>query len=159
MSTATALPTSTIERVEMPRQPYVAVRATMPLAEISARMGGLFEELFGWLAEHQVPPVGEPWTRYLAVGTEEVELELGVPVAAPVAVLGDVISGVRPAGAAYRALHIGPYDRLTEAYDALQRELAANNLATTGAMWEVYESDPSFEPNAEKWRTWVYYPV
>lgn len=159
MTTEAALRTYTIERVDLPRQPYVAVRATTPFASIGAQVGALFEELFGWLAQHQVPPVGEPWVRYLAVGPDEVELEVAAPVAAPVAVLGEVISGVRPATAAYRTLHIGPYERLMEAYDAIQREMAANHVATTGAMWEVYESDPSFEPNPEKWRTWVYSPV
>ena len=152
-------PTYAIEDVELPRQAYVAVRATVPTSAIGERIGGLFEQLYRWLAQHQVPPIGEPWTRYLAVGAEEVEVEVAAPVAAPVAVNGAVISGVRPAGKALATLHVGVYDEMHRAYDALQREVVARGLGVTGAMWEVYESDPQIEPNPAKWRTWIYVPV
>ena len=151
--------TYTVDLVDLPRQPYVAVRATIRMSEIGERMGGLFEQLYGWLATHQVPPTGEPWTRYLAVGPEEVELEVAAPVAAPVAVNGSVISGVRPACSAARTLHIGPYDAMAGAYSAVIEWVAAQGKAISGAAWEVYESDPQIEPNPAKWRTWVYYPV
>ena len=148
-----------VELVELPRQPYVAVRATIRMSEIGERMGGFFEQLYGWLAMHQVPPTGEPWTRYLAVGQTDVELEVAAPVAAPVAVNGSVISGVRPAISAARTLHVGPYEAMEGAYTAVMEWVTAQGKAVTGAMWEVYESDPQIEPNPARWRTWVYYPV
>lgn len=148
-----------VELVDLPRQPYVAVRTTVGMSEIGQRMGGLFEQLYGWLAQHQVSPTGEPWTRYLSVGATEVELEVGAPVAAPVAVNGSVISGVRPAISVARTLHVGPYDAMESAYTAVMEWVTAQGKAVSGAMWECYESDPAIEPNPAKWRTWVYFPV
>ncbi len=148
-----------VELIDLPRAPYVAVRATIRMSEIGQRMGGMFEQLFGWLAQHQVPPTGEPWARYLAVAPEEVEVEVAVPVAAPVAVNGSVISGVRPACTAARTLHVGSYETLESAYTAVIEWVAAQGRVVSGATWEVYESDPQIERNPAKWRTWVYYPV
>ena len=37
--------------------------------------------------------------------------------------------------------------------------LGKNGKLVTGAMWEVYESDPEQEPDPAKWRTWVYFPI
>ncbi len=160
MTTSEAPPkTYEVELIDLPRAPYVAVRATIRMSEIAQVMGGMFGRLFGWLAQHQVPPTGEPWARYLAVGPDEVEVEVAVPVAAPVAVNGSVISGVRPACTAARTLHIGPYETLESAYTAVIEWVAAEGKAVSGAMWEVYESDPQIEPNPAKWRTWVFYPV
>jgi AraC family transcriptional regulator len=144
---------------QQPRQPYVAVRATMPMAEIGQRMGPMFGQLFGWLGAHQVAPAGPPWTRYLGVGEEEVELEVGAPVAAPVEASNGVIAGVRPATQVAKALHIGPYDAMEATYTALLDWVRAQGKAVTGAMWEVYESDPEQEPDPAKWRTWIYMPI
>lgn len=149
----------TIQIEQQPRQPYVAVRATVPMAEIGQRMGPLFGQLFGWLGSHQVAPAGPPWTRYLAVGSDEVELEVGAPVATPIDGGEGVIAGVRPAAQVAKTLHIGPYDAMEAAYRAVMDWLQAQGRLVTGAMWEVYESDPEQEPDPQKWRTWVYFPV
>ena len=141
-----------IEIEQQPRQPYVAVRTTVPMAEIGQHMGQVFGQLFGWLGMHQVTPIGPPWARYLAVGPDEVEFEVGVPVAAPVEASGPVTTGVRPATTVAKTLHVGPYDTLEGAYTAVMEWLGANGRLVTGAMWEVYESDPEQEPDPAKWR-------
>lgn len=148
-----------IEVEQQPRQSYVAVRTTVPMAEIGQHMGTLFEQLFGWLGMHNVTSVGPPWARYLGVGPEEVEFEVGVPVAGPVEASGPVIAGVRPATSVAKTLHVGPYDGIEAAYTAVMAWLKEQGKLVTGAMWEVYESDPEQEPDPEKWRTWVYFPI
>jgi effector-binding domain-containing protein len=149
----------TIEVEQQPRQPYVAVRTTVRLADIGQHMGILFGQLFSWLETNSVTPVGPPSARYLAVGPEEVEFEVGVPVAAPVEASGPVIAGIRPATTVAKALHVGPYDGIEAAYTAVMEWLGQNGKLVTGAMWEVYETDPEREPDPAKWRTWVYFPI
>lgn len=151
--------TYTIEVEQQPRQPYVAVRTTVRMADIGQSMGLLFEQLFGWLETNRVTPMGPPWARYLGVGPEEVEFEAGVPVAAPVEGSGPVIAGIRPATMVAKTLYVGPYDGMEAAYTAVMEWLGENGKLVTGAMWEVYESDPEHEPDPAKWRTWVYFPI
>ena len=149
----------TIEVEQQPRQPYVAVRTTVPMAEIGQHMGQIFGQLFGWLGTNNVTPIGPPWARYLGVGPEEVEFEVGVPVAGPVEASGPVIAGVRPATTVAKTLYVGPYDGMEAAYTAVMEWLGQNGKLVTGAMWEVYETDPEHEPDPAKWRTWVYFPI
>ena len=151
--------TYNVELEQLPRQPYVAVRTTVPMAEIGQHMGELFGQLFGWLGQHQVEPAGPPWARYLAVGPEEVEFELGAPVAAPVEPSPPVIAGVRPAISAAKVLYVGPYEGMEPAYMAAMDWIGEQGKAVSGAPWEVYESDPAQEPDPAKWRTWIYFPV
>jgi len=149
----------TIEVEQQPREPYVAVRTTVRMADIGEHMGLLFGQLFEWLGTNNVTPIGPPFARYLAVGPEEVEFEVGVPVGAPVAASAPFIAGVRPETAVAKTLHVGPYDGMEAAYTAVMDWLGENGKLVTGAMWEVYESDPDQEPDPAKWRTWVYFPI
>jgi hypothetical protein len=69
--------------VDRPDQPYVAVRRTITMQtfpEIADRLPGLF----GWLAERGIAPAGPPFFRYLVIDMErELDVEAGVPVAHP----------------------------------------------------------------------------
>ncbi|MCO5202082.1 MAG: GyrI-like domain-containing protein [Chloroflexi bacterium] len=151
--------TYTIEVEQQPRQPYVAVRTTVRMADIGQHMGLLFGQLFGWLEANSVTPIGPPWARYLGVGPEEVEFEVGVPVAALVEASSPIIAGIRPATTVAKTLYVGPYDGMEAAYSAVTEWLGENGKVVTGAMWEVYETDPEREPDPAKWRTWVHFPI
>jgi effector-binding domain-containing protein len=148
-----------VEARSQARQPYVAVRTTVPMDGIGAAMGPLFERLYGWLGAAGVTPLGMPWTRYLSVGAEEVELEVGAPVGIQQPpVPSGMVTGVLPAGEVAATLHVGPYDRLPEAYAAIHAWLGAQGLGPSGAMWEVYENGPDTEPDPARWRTQVCFP-
>ena len=149
----------TIEQRHNERQPYAAIRTTTPMSGIGAAMGPLYGELFGWLARKGVRATGEPWTRYLHVGPDEVELEIAAPVADEVKSEGRIIGGVMPACDVATTIHDGPYDRLGDAYEALAAWVAEHHAQVTGAMWEVYLTDPNREPDPAKYRTRVFDPI
>lgn len=148
-----------IETSVEPRQPYVAVRATVRMAEIGQRMGPLFGELFGWLGRKGIEPAGAPWARYLTVGADEVELEIGAPLAAEIAGEDGMIAGVRPACEVAATIYMGPYEQIGPAYQAIAAWLSENGRLNAGAMWEIYETDPEQEPDPAKWRTRIVYPL
>jgi effector-binding domain-containing protein len=151
------------EVTSRPEQPYVAIRADVTWAEL-AGLAHRFGEVFGWLAERGLAPVGAPFFRYNVIDMErQFKVEAGVPVAA--AVEGDdlVIAGTLPAGRYATYLHVGPYDGLVGAVDALLRWADAQGLeldassAEDGEHWgcrlEIYRTDPSEQPDATKWET------
>ena len=68
-------------------------------------------EVFGWLGARGVEPAGAPFFRYCRIDMENtLEIEVGVPVATPVAGEGDVLVGVLPAGRYVEVLHAGHPD-------------------------------------------------
>jgi effector-binding domain-containing protein len=135
---------------------------------ISAAVDEAFPELFGWLAGTGTTPAGPPFIRYLVIDMEALlQLEFGVPVAAPVTGSGRIKPGILPAGRYAVLRHSGPYDGLIGANAALQRWAQDHDLefdvrdtpegSAWGARFEEYITDPSGEPDPSKWETDVAY--
>jgi hypothetical protein len=130
-----------LEIVDRPAQPYVAIRRTITMqtfADIADRLPGLF----GWLAERGAAPAGPPFFRYLVIDMErELDVEAGVPVAAPVA--GDdqliAVTGAFLDEAAARGL----------TFDATETERGTR----WGCRLELLLTNPAEEPDMNKWET------
>jgi effector-binding domain-containing protein len=56
-------------------------------------------------------------------------------------------------------VHVGPYEAMTETYQALVGWSEAEGLRLGEDMWEIYLSDPSTEPDPATWRTQVLWRV
>jgi effector-binding domain-containing protein len=149
-------------------QHYAAIPATVPMDGISAAVDDAYPELFGWLASQGIPPAGPPFIRYLVIDmARELQLELGVPVAAPIAASGRIQPGTLPGGRYVVLRHTGPYDGLVASNEALQQWAAdhgvefdasvADEVSTWRGRAEHYLTDPSKEPDPAKWETDVAY--
>lgn len=71
--------------------------------------------------------------------------EFGVEVARSFATAGEVCATETPEGEAAVAVYRGPYDRLNEAYDAIDKWMTANGKELAGHSWEIY-GDPTPDP-------------
>jgi effector-binding domain-containing protein len=155
---------ATPEIVTRAEQPYAAIRARVTMSELgafAARTG----EVFAWLSARGVAPAGPPFFKYNVIDMmRELEVEVGVPVAAAVAGDGDVLSGVLAAGRYATVLHVGHPDELMEATRALLDWAAGQGLKWDMSpgdngedRWvsrlEFYLTDPSQEPDMNKWET------
>jgi effector-binding domain-containing protein len=68
-----------------------------------------------------------------------------VEVSHAFATAGEVYATETPGGEAAVAVYRGPYDRMDEAYDAIDQWMAANRRESGGHMWEIY-GDPTPDP-------------
>ena len=147
-------------------QPYMAIRTQVTMAELPTAIDSLLGEVFSWLAEQGVAPAGAPLIRYLVIDmAAKLDIELGVPVAAPL--LGDdrISACVLPAGRYATLIYTGDYSGLVGANAALLDWGAKNGLAwdawtaesgdAFGARFESYLTDPREEPDPAKWETEV----
>ena len=64
-----------------------------------------------------------------------------------------------PGGSAAVAVHVGPYERLVDTYEALQAWVLEQGFELAWPMWEYYLSDPQSEPDPATWRTRIVWPV
>jgi effector-binding domain-containing protein len=71
--------------------------------------------------------------------------EFGVEVTRTFEPKGEVYATETPSGEAAIAVHHGPYDRLNEAYSAVQDWMKANRRESAGRSWEIY-GDPTPNP-------------
>ncbi|MEV6235417.1 GyrI-like domain-containing protein [Lentzea sp. NPDC051838] len=71
-------------------------------------------------------------------------VEVGVELTVPCPLTGRVVASELPAARVAHTVHIGPYDELGAAHQAVLTWCAANSLRTTGTRWEIYgPHDPS----------------
>ena len=71
---------------------------------------------------------------------------------------GEVTPGRISASTAVETLHVGPFDRIAEAYDALQAWMDVHGYAPAGPAYEQYLDDPHTTDVAEL-RTKIVWPV
>jgi effector-binding domain-containing protein len=145
-------------------QPYAAIPITVTLREWG-RANALVGEVLGWLALRGIAMAGAPFFRHRVFGGMDGawELEVGAPVAAPVAGDGRVAAGAVPAGTYAVLEHHGHPDGIRHSIAALlgwaAREgvqLAAGDRDGTpllGGYFEFYQTDPADEPDPSRWVT------
>jgi effector-binding domain-containing protein len=68
----------------------------------------------------------------------EMNLEIGQEVFAPFQSTSELFCSSTPGGEVVTTAHIGPYDRLGEAHQALQQWIADHNRTLAGPSWELY---------------------
>lgn len=114
-------------------QPLAVVRRTARVDQLSAVVPKACGEV--WDA---VKAAGVKGGRLVAVYFDDaINLEVGVEV--PEEVHSDrVIASATPAGFAATVAHIGPYNRLGDAHEALTDWCTVNGYKLAGPRWEVY---------------------
>jgi effector-binding domain-containing protein len=149
-----------VHEVEVAPRSTAVIRATLDVPEIGPWFGHALGTLAASLAERGIVIVGQPFARYHPVteGEDRFEVEAGFPVGGPIEPHGDVEASTLPGGPHATTVHVGPYDGLPAAYDALAKWIAAEGGMPAGDIWEVYESDPEQEPDPATWRTRVFWP-
>jgi effector-binding domain-containing protein len=158
---------NTPQIIERPPQPYLGVRESVTMSTLS-RVADSIPELLGWLARRGETPSGAAFFRYLTIDMErELEVEAGVPVAAPLDLAeeagGAVVARTLPGGRFVRAFFVGHPDGLENATADLLQWAETQGLrwdmsdSPVGERWgcrlEIYHSDPVEDPDMNTWRT------
>jgi effector-binding domain-containing protein len=144
-------------------QPYVAIRRVVTMRTIP-EIADRLPEVFGWLAAREIEPAGAPFLRYRAIDMDRaLDIEAGVPVGAAVEGDKDVNFGILPSGQYATVTHVGPFDRLIDVTAAVldwaAREGLTWDMTETenrqewGCRLELYKTNPSEEPDMNKWET------
>jgi effector-binding domain-containing protein len=151
---------------ERREQPYVSISAHAGL-RAWGEVNALVPEVFGWLAERDIPPAGALFYRYHVIGDLDApfHVEVGVPVASRVEGDGRVVAGAKPAGRYAVRVHRGHPDSISRTHLALlawtegQGFPAVKDGETWGGVFESYRTNPDDEPDPEKWETEVAFLV
>jgi effector-binding domain-containing protein len=142
-----------IETVELPPQPVAVVRGHVAPADLPEFLGAAFEESLTVLTGQGHTPAGPPFARYRPQG-DGFDVEAGFPASGGVSASGRVIGAELPGGNAAQVLYRGPYEKVTEAYEAGEKWLADHRLTAFGLPWESYLD----EPDVAEPRTVVRFP-
>lgn len=140
-------------------QPIISVRGTCRPSDMPAFIGGAFDRLFGRLGRSGIEPSGPPFAIYHAIGAEGMDAEVCVPVAAVLPEADGVVSRVVPAMTVACTLHVGPYERLETAYQAVTQWVDEHGFAAAGPILERYLNGPGDTTTPSEYRTEIELPV
>jgi effector-binding domain-containing protein len=143
---------------------YMYTTTASKQSEIGNKMGPMLGKVVAFMEQNKISKAGMPFTIYNewdeANGT--VIFSTSIPVNERIIVTeGDVLCGYMAPLAAVKAVLLGNYTNLPEAYKQAKSYVAENNLIVDSSkkMFEVYANDPGTIPNPAQWRTEVYIPV
>jgi effector-binding domain-containing protein len=139
-------------------QPTMVVRARASVQSMPQILGQAWGTIMEYAGRLGVQPSGPPFVAYHNMDMQDLDLEIGFPFGQQVGGAGEVLAGQIPGGKAAVCLHVGPYDRIHAAYDALQNWMEANGHTPSGVAYEFYLNDPRTTPPAEL-QTQVVFPL
>jgi effector-binding domain-containing protein len=143
---------------ERATQPVMSIRSRTSVDKLPEVMGAVYGQLMGYLGEQGAYPAGAPFVAYYNMDMQDLDIEIGFPVAVPLPGRGEIEANEIPAGQAATCVHTGPYDQLGIAYDALMQWMQKQGYEGTGVAYEFYLNDPS-ETAPEELQTQIALPL
>ena len=146
-----------IELKALQLQHLAVVRFHASEAEMAQQMGAAFGAVIEYLTRNGLQPQGPAVAVYTEPFGTVFDVAAGFVVAAPITGDGHVVPDELPAGEAAVTMHVGPYEGLSDAYQAVQAWIEREAREPAGKTWEEYLDGPETPP--EQTRTVLYRPL
>lgn len=143
----------TIENISS--RPVVGIRTRTTIGEIGDNICKLMPELGAFVGDRMN---GAPLVRWHSWEDDAGEMELAVPVREPLEGTERIRASELPGGRAAVALHVGPYDKVADTWNAFGAWMNEQGLERCDAPWEEYLNDPQDTP-PEKLQTRIVWPI
>jgi effector-binding domain-containing protein len=143
---------------ETAAQPALTIRTTASAQNLPDVLAQGFADLvqhLGWL---HAQPAGAPYVAYYNKDVQHLDIEIGIPVVAPLPGEGEIRLREIPAGKMAACLYTGPYNELESAYTALTEWVTAEGYTATGVAYEQYLNDPLNTPQQDL-QTLILFPL
>ena len=139
---------------DVKKQTTLVIKKTVKRDEIAGALGEILPKVFAYLGANNIKPSSPPMAKYKVVG-DKFEMEGGVIVPDGTKGEGEIVASELPAGKAAFAVHVGPYEKLPQTYEALAGWLKTKGYKPGKIGWEIYVSDPG-QSKPEEIKTEVY---
>lgn len=135
---------SQIQLIELGEQSTVFIRTRTTLSDLPRLIGESYGKIGAYFAELGRHPADAPYVAYYNLDMQNLDVEMGFPVATPLPEKGELRSGVLPAGRAALCMYRGPYSEMVPVYEEMAAWIKENGFEPTGTSYEYYYNDPSF---------------
>lgn len=127
----------------------VVARTDMPMYTMATLMDGAFAHLAELLTTAGSPPAGGALALHHRMPVDTADVEVGFPVAEPLAepILKEsghrVTASTLPSGRVAAVSHLGGYDGLADAWGAFIEQIGEAGEQMAFPFWEIYVTEPS----------------
>lgn len=143
----------TPELIDVPQQHTAVIRLHIPFDECQEQFGPAVGELFAELERQGIAPAGPLFDHHFSAPDTHFDFEIGVPVSKPMVPNGRVIPSERPAFRAVKAVLVGGYENLPEAWPEFMQWIDEQGLQTATDFWQLFVKGPDSDPDPATWRT------
>lgn len=134
------------------------IRTHTSASELANTLGSCYGRIMQHLQEGTIQMSGAPFVIYYNMDMNDLDIEVGIPIASKTTGDGEVTIGVIASGKFLSTIHSGPYETVEKAYQDLGLFIEENNLNPTGLAYEFYLNDPS-EVRPEDIQTKIMFPL
>ena len=146
-----------LQIIQEPGRNLAVTRFKAEISQIGEQMGAAFGAVMAYLGEHGVEVTG-PAIAYYDMEPDGFTVSAGFVVTEQISGDGTVAPLRLPVTEVATTTHVGSYEDLPKAYDALKRGVRdLGREADDAAMWEEYWSPPEAPP--EETRTIIFWPL
>lgn len=144
--------------VELKERDTLSVRYRTPVSKLPESMGPVYGEIAACAAAQGAAFAGPPFALYYNMDMDDLDVEIGFPVARPAKAAGRVKPGRLPGGRTASAVHVGAYGSIGATYEKLTAFVGEKGLTPEEFMYEEYLNDP-LEVPPEQLVTAIYFPL
>lgn len=137
------------EVIEAKAQPILSMRTVTSVGNLPKELGRIYGAICTYLAKVGEQPQGPAFSAYYNTDMENLEVEIGFPVAKEIAGEGDILASEIPGGKRAFCMYKGPYKGMASTYEALTKWIAENGYTPTGVAYEFYYNSPDEVPESE----------
>lgn len=122
--------------------PTICVRTTTSVDHLPMVLGQAMGAMGAYMEQAGVQPAGVPYVAYFNMDMQNLNVEIGFPLAEPLEGAGALLPGILPEADVAVTMHAGPYTELGAAYEALTEYVQSKNRLPTGIVYEFYYNSP-----------------
>jgi effector-binding domain-containing protein len=146
------------ETKHFPAQHALCIRARTAVQDLPVAVGEAFGRIMAYLCDLGEKPAGPPFVAYHNQDMQDLDAEIGFPVATILPGLADIRATEIPASSAGTCVHTGPFSAIERAYTALMAWMQSGGYDLTGVAYEIYLNDPDGTP-PDKLQTRILFPL
>ncbi len=147
-----------VELKDQPAQSVLSVRTRSSVDQLPKVFGKVYGEIMQYLGAMGEQPAGPPFAAYHNMDMQNLDIEVGFPVAKRLADKGEIQAGEIPGGKFASCLYVGPYADCGAAYEAVNKFIVEKGYAPTGVSYEYFLNDPNATPHEEP-QTLIVFPL
>lgn len=149
-----------VNEINWPEKKFFTQRARLGFDKLKDFFSQSYGAIYGQLGKMGIQPTEMPCAIYYSLDEkkQETDMAAAVPVKTDVPDIKGFERVTIPASKVLTVTHIGPYETMMPAYEALDSYVAEHRL-TKSLVIEEYFSDPSVEKDPNKWKTNIYFVI
>lgn len=139
---------SNIEILKKAEQPTLYIRTKTKVENLPSLIGESFGKMAAYLDETGELLSDVPYVAYHNMDMQNLDVEIGMPVAEPLQGKEDIRSGFIPAGKVIFCMYRGAYGEMGEVYGEMAEWIGDNNYVPVGTTYEYYYNGQEY-PESE----------